>query len=62
MSRRCTCDVGNASVTSAWRKSGCTLSRIADVSAMQRDPPIPSTPIPTPSGRLRTALVYFKRV
>eukprot|EP00959_Pyramimonas_sp_CCMP1952_P392943 8233745-Pyramimonas_sp.AAC.1 len=46
MHRRCTGGIGDASATSAWRKSGSTSSRIADVSATRRDPPTPSTPTP----------------
>eukprot|EP00959_Pyramimonas_sp_CCMP1952_P073267 1531634-Pyramimonas_sp.AAC.1 len=52
--RRCISDVGDASATLAWRKSGSASSHIADASAMRRDPPTPSTRIP--SGRPRPDL------
>eukprot|EP00959_Pyramimonas_sp_CCMP1952_P247147 5165905-Pyramimonas_sp.AAC.1 len=42
MRRRCTRDGRDASAPSAWTEWGSTSRRIADASAMQRDPPTPS--------------------
>eukprot|EP00959_Pyramimonas_sp_CCMP1952_P356608 7468175-Pyramimonas_sp.AAC.1 len=42
MHRRCIADVGAASATSAWRKSGSASSRMGIASAMRRDPPTTS--------------------
>eukprot|EP00959_Pyramimonas_sp_CCMP1952_P081809 1708839-Pyramimonas_sp.AAC.1 len=61
MHRRCTSDVGDALAISASRTSGSASSRIANSSAMQRDPPNTSTrtPVARPGMESQPPLALF---